>query len=270
MILSDIQPHYFPRLHYFARMLQSCIFVLRDDVQFVRNHRFPGGSRGPSCQAHTPVRTASGSVLLAVSVHKTGLRSIAETEISSDQPWAKKHLNVLKNSYFRSLNGRRLLPELESILSDDLRQLGHLNTTTIYWALAHILGIDSVDPTRLSETRINALLQEVRRVPLNSVIRGSQLECLQPAEGDTATDRIVALCEHYQARQYVAGRTAVEAYLDRQAFAAKNIELLIQDWHCPDYPQGSNGFIPNLSIIDLLMNVPLYRVIDYLSPQGAV
>ena len=40
------------------------------------------------------------------------------------------------------------------------------------------------------------------------------------------------------------------------------IKITVQDWHCPPYPQQFNklGFIPDLSIIDLFMNV---------SPQNA-
>jgi hypothetical protein len=87
MRLSDIQPQYFPRLHFFARMLASDVFVFRDDVQFVRNHKYPDGSRGPSYQVHTPIRIPDGASLLTVSVKKGSLLPIGRAEVSYEQKW---------------------------------------------------------------------------------------------------------------------------------------------------------------------------------------
>ena len=48
------------------------------------------------------------------------------------------------------------------------------------------------------------------------------------------------------------------AYMDRSLFEQHGIKITVQDWKCKEYPQlykKQQGFIPNLSIIDLLMNV---------------
>lgn len=58
MRLADIQPQHFPRLHYLARLLDSDVFVIRDDVQFAKSHRYPAArARGTwSCEAQRPAR----------------------------------------------------------------------------------------------------------------------------------------------------------------------------------------------------------------------
>jgi len=53
--LAGYQPQYFPRLHYFARLLNADVFEVSDYVQFVKKHAYvdPNGERfrGKSFQA---------------------------------------------------------------------------------------------------------------------------------------------------------------------------------------------------------------------------
>ena len=82
MRYSGIQPQYFPRLHYFARILNADIFVSRDDAQFLRKHKYPDGKTDKSYQAHTPIKTPSGIYLLNVPTKHEGFIPIYKTAIS--------------------------------------------------------------------------------------------------------------------------------------------------------------------------------------------
>ena len=56
--------------------------------------------------------------------------------------------------------------------------------------------------------------------------------------------------------------------MDTQLFDQNNIRLAIQEWKCLEYHQQyseKDGFITNLSIIDLLMNYPNHEVLSYLT-----
>ena len=259
MRLSDIQPQYFPRLHYVARMLHSDVFVLRDDVQFVRNHRYPDGQRGVSYQAHTPIKAPDGTHLLTVAIKKGAAAPIHGTGVSYDQPWPRKHINVLKSFYAGAPNRARLLPEIEAILDRRYQTVAELDIATTCWALGRVLRADLRIPEDLSVHRINQLLEcerpghlRLRRIGLGSI----------DLAGCAATDasaRIAELCLRAGAGEYLAGGTAVEAYLDIARFRQAGIELGVQRWSCPRYQQrftGRAGHIANLSILDLLMNVP--------------
>jgi hypothetical protein len=267
MRLSGIQPQYFPRLHYLARMLASDVFVLLDDVQFVRKHKYPDGSTDVSYQAHTPVKGRDGPHLLAVSTKSGGVWPIRQMRISHDHHWACKHARAIKSFYASSPNRRRLLPEIELLLQCRFSTIAELDIATTCWALGHVLREPLRIPEDLSIARINELLVARRAVRLRQIVLSS--ECLGPGAGEPAdaNERILALCQRFDADEYVGGQTAVRAYLDIGLFRRYGIEVTIQSWGCPVYPQqhtDKTGFIPNLSIIDLLMNAPPERMASLL------
>jgi hypothetical protein len=272
MRLSDIQPQYFPRLHYFARMLESDVFVIRDDVQFVRNHKYPDGLRGVSYQAHTPIKAPEGEHLLTVSVKRGSSLPINQTGVSYDQSWARKHVNVISNFYRSSPNLRALLPDIEQLLDLRLATVAELDIATICWALGRVLGVKLCIPEDLSIARMNELLAARPIFRLQRIVLGSDCFGPEPRPGtrkpSSASERIMALCEAAGADQYLGGRTALEAYLDADLLRRAGIELAIQDWSCPIYQQqhtARSGFIADLSILDLLMNAPAGKLASLLT-----
>jgi hypothetical protein len=272
MRLSDIQPQYFPRLHYFARMMESDLFVFRDDVQFVRNHKYPDGTRGVSYQAHTPIKSAQGTYLLTVPV-TNGMASLNVTAVAYDQQWARKHLNVLRNSYTKSPTFARLFPELEHLLSKRFSSVATLNIATTCWALSHLLGMETVAPEECTLAHIDSLLKQRPAGKLKHVALGSELTNSDSGYTLTASERIVELCTLFGATTYIGGRTAVEAYLETGLFEQQGIEVSIQNWRCDPYPQQysvQGGFTPDLSILDLLMNMSAAEALRHLTTSRVV
>jgi hypothetical protein len=64
---------------------------------------------------------------------------------------------------------------------------------------------------------------------------------------------IVGRCRATSAGVYLAGAGA-GAYNDPDRLAADGIELRYQDFHHPTYPQLGEGFLSNLSALDMLLN----------------
>lgn len=260
MLLSDIQPQYFPRQHYFARMLASDVFVIRDDVQFVRSHRYPDGTQGMSYQAHTPIKAPAGEHLLTVSIKKGSYLPIKKTCVSYDQNWIQKHIKGLNTFYSSSQNVRALVPEISQLLDCRFAIVSDLNLATICWALGQLLGERLSIPGDLSIARINELLAAKRITRLQRIVLGSDYLGPEVYESTCASERTMTLCKMLGADEYMAGGTAVQAYLDADLFRRDGIKLSIQDWKCPVYQQqytSQAGFIANLSVIDLLMNAPI-------------
>jgi hypothetical protein len=254
-------------------MLSSDVFVIRDDV-FVRNHKYPGGGRGVSHQAHTPVKAPDGDQLLAVSVNKGGHAPICLTGVSHDQKWARKHTNVIRTYYRSAPNLHALMPELERLLECRFASLAALDIATTCWALGRVLEVELRIPGDLTVAGMNALLATRPTFRLRRVALGS--DCFAPGTNTgadhqtSATERIIALCKRTGADAYLAGRTAVESYLDAALFHRAHIELCIQDWRCPRYAQqhsDATGFIADLSILDLLMNAPSCQLASLLECQ---
>jgi hypothetical protein len=76
-------------------------------------------------------------------------------------------------------------------------------------------------------------------------------------------NRVIAICKSYKATDYVNAAGGVDLY-SREAFAIYNIKLKFLKTCAIEYPQFSPVFIPNLSIIDILMHNPLDAVREYL------
>lgn len=255
MRYSGIQPQYFPRLHYLARILNADIFVVRDDVQFVRKHKYPDGHNDKSYQANTPIKQSFGINLLTVPTQHEGMLPIHQTKISYEYKWVEDHLKALQTSYSRAKNFDHFYPEIETLLSKKYSSIGELNLATIIWSLLHILGKQNVQSDSLTLETVNKLLREQNYFRLKEIRLASKIKALD--KNLSANEKIAALCREIGADEDYCGKTGFDAYMDQDFFKTNGIKITVQDWHCQPYDQlftKQQGFLPNLSIIDLLMN----------------
>lgn len=254
--LGGYQPHYFPRLHCVARMLHSDISPIADYVQYVRKHAYPApnGERasGPSYQAHTPIKTRNGIVLLGVPVVHAGRKQrINEARVSYEALWPEKHLNMIEEQYRSTRNFGALFPELQSLLRQRRETLSDLSVATLTWSLATLFEISPAS----SLTEIESVLPRTD-VRLRSLVLVSQTSVAPPNKdaGRDANDWIIDMCKHFGADEYYFGGTSAACYMDFERFQKAGITLTQQAWQCREYPQPHGPFAPNLSILDLLMN----------------
>ena len=258
MRYTGLQPQYFPRLHYFARILNTDIFVIRDDVQFVRKHKYPDGKTDKSYQADTPIKQSTGVQLLSVPVKHVGeYTSIAKTAISYDADWVGSHLKTVGFVFAKLTNFSTLFSSLTQLLQSKYQRLSDLTSATIFWGILILLG-ENVTPQKLTLDYINLLLKKQRRFRLKQIQMATETEVVKQFTTESANEKILALIKSIGANEDYCGGTAVAAYLDKGIFARNGITINVQNWRCQQYPQlfmRQQGFIPNLSIIDLLMNV---------------
>lgn len=267
MRLTGYQPQYFPRLHYLARVLDSDVLSISDNVQYVKAHSYPvapgKSKRGPSYQADTVIKSGQGIQRLTVGVRHTGQPlPINATPLAYEHHWPENHLGSIQINYSRALNSGAILPQLQQLLATPYTTVGQLNTLTILWALAWVVTSDAVPIADLSVPRINELLARPHPFRLRKVIVCSQTDVAPPGGDRDAIEWIIETCQHAGADEYYVGGTAAAAYIDADRFAAAGIKLVEQNWTGKEYTQQHPrlGFIPNLSIIDLLMNEPQSRV----------
>lgn len=263
MRYTGIQPQYFPRLHYFARILATDIFVLRDDAQFVAKHKYPDGRIKPSYQCHTPIKTEAGEYLLTIPIKHTGYAPIAETQIEYSHDWVRIHCNTLKYVYKKAINFRTIFPEIEALLSTSYTTLAQLATATVLWGILRLMDIP-LDPSgqknQLTLDFVEKKLAEKKLFRLTRIKKASILA----QEGNfthlVKNEKIIAIMKAIGTSEDYSGGTAMQAYIDENIFEKNNIHIIVQNWKCAAYPQfftKNHPFIPNLSIIDLLMNVPV-------------
>ncbi|MEX0621843.1 MAG: WbqC family protein [Candidatus Woykebacteria bacterium] len=259
MRYTGIQPQYFPRLHYFARILNTDIFMARDDVQYVKKHKYPDGRTDKSYQSHTPIKQSFGRHLLSVPVEDK-FSPINKTSISYDPDWVADHLKTLQFAYGRSANFKKLFPELEQALTAKFKTIADINLATIVWGILHLLGEKEISIKKLTIGYVNNLLADQSIFRLKKISRASFSEAAREIEKLHPNEKIIALCKEVGATEDYCGGTGATAYMDETFYKESGIKIKVQDWKCDEYHQlftKQQGFIPNLSIIDLLMNTSL-------------
>jgi hypothetical protein len=270
MRLAGYQPQYFPRLHYFNRILTSDVFEVSDYVQFVAKHAFPqsDGSlkRGKSYQAHTPIKLDQGMFLLAIPVHDA-LLPINKTEIVYSRDFPAKHLKSIEVGYRKSENFSKFFPEIEQLLTQKYDNLADLTIRSTLWGIIRFVSDDKLSPDDISVQSTNKILiKKSNPFKLKKVFLASESPVAPPARGE-ANDWIIKLCKYANAIEYYYGGTSHAAYMDNEKLIKNGITPVLQDWKCAEYRQqyAKAGFIPNLSCLDLIMNEDLATRIKIIS-----
>jgi len=216
MILAAHQLHYLPWLRYFHKIACSDTFVVLDNIQFNKN----------GWQNRNKIKTPAGASLLTVPVLQKFQQSLSQVRIDRRQPWARKHWGSLQFHYRRAPHFKDHEDFFRKIYDRPWERLNDLNYEILFYLLK-TLGI---------HTR---------------VIRSSELNL----KGE-ATERLVGIAKELGARTYLTGSYAAQVYLDPKPFEREGIKLLYHEFDCLHYPQlyPEAGFIPELSIVDLLFN----------------
>ncbi len=255
--LAGYQPQYFPRLHYFARMLDSDVFTIAPYLQYVRRHAYirKDGTRenGPSYQAHALIKARHGVVEIGVPVQRVQYQRIQDAKIDYAHAWQDKHLNAIREHYQKSPYYRDLSPGLERVIRGEYDSLGDLTIATIRWSLGHLLELPE---DRRSVAHIKAALPvSPFRLSHLVVLTEDIVPPPNKAAGRDASAWLVDQCATFGADEYHFGATSACAYMDFERFKKAGIALKEQSWTCAPYRQEHGEFVSNLSIIDLLMNV---------------
>lgn len=218
MILAGHQPNYIPYLGFFHKLARCDLFVLVDNVQFVKRGPFGWINRNK-------IRTHDGWMWLTVPVLTKGkyTQKIVDTEINNLVDWRRKHWRAILLSYGKAPYFHRYSDFLHQIYHRDWEKIAELNETIILY-IKELLGI---------KTR---------------VLRASEIG----VQGK-ATDLIIDMCKRLGADKYLHGKHGKD-YIDENKFLENNVECLYQDFQHPVYEQLSNPFIPFMSTIDLLFN----------------
>ena len=215
MRVAILQPSYLPWLGFFDQMNRSDQFVLYDDVQFTRR----------DWRNRNRIRVREGSAWLTVPVIQKNKyeQNLLETKIDNSTLWKRKHLETIRLHYSKTPYFELHFPWFEQIYSNEWEFLLDLSLETITY-LKGQLQIDT---------------------PL---LRSSELKT--PGKKG---ERLIAICKQLGATHYLSGDSAKD-YISNEEFSGQGIDLEYQEYQHPQYPQRYKGFVPFLSVIDLLFN----------------
>lgn len=216
MTLSAHQPHYLPYIGLLAKISLSDVFVLQDDLQYVKQE----------WQNRNRVRTASGWRWLTVPVVARS-RSIISEVVPASNCWPQRHQRIVHELYRRAPL-ERLAAAWEVARAHAMAPLATVNEAIL---LELMRAFDIATP----------------------VVRESELR-LTPAETATRDARLLALCKRFGCDRYLSG-TGAKAYLTREEWRDATVQLAFTDWRGEPYRQQFPGWLPGLSCIDVLLNV---------------
>ena len=217
MKITIHQPNYLPYLGFFDKMRQADIFVIYDDAQFNKD----------DFQHRNKIRIFHGWKWLTVPVEKK-LIPINEIKIRNEQinkglTWSDAQFKEIRDSYLDTPNYERYENKLEEIYMKRYDKLIDLNLEIIYFLMdAFNIKTKLVFSSELGFT-------------------------------SRSTQRLVEIVESLGGDTYLSGTSGMN-YLDVSLFHDKNIKLEFQYFKYPVYKQNYEGFIPNMSSIDILFN----------------
>ena len=212
--VAVLQSNYLPWRGYFDIIHDVDVFVFYDDVQYTVN----------DWRNRNRVKTANGPIWLTVPVGNQNDRRICDVELR-DETWARKHWRTVEQSYGRA-------PHFE-FGAGFLRELFARRWTSL---------------SELNQTAITLIARE--RLGITTRFRDSREFLVDGQKGD----RLLRLLQAVGATEYISGPSA-KAYLDVDAYARAGIAVRWKDYSAyPEYPQLHGAFVPNVSIIDLLVS----------------
>jgi hypothetical protein len=206
---------YSPWLGLFDKIARADIYVYLDSV--------PMESSG--YENRNKIKTAQGWQWLTVPVLRQGYqdRPISTIQINNDIPWQRKHRKSLEYAYSRAEYFSWTMNGLASIYEQKFDLLTALNAHQMLVFLA-MLKI----PTMFSWSA-------------------------HTYEGKKS-DLVLDMCLKHGATKYIFGAKGRD-YADVESFKEHGIEVAFQEYQHPLYQQLHGKFLPNMSVVDLLMNV---------------
>ncbi len=216
MIISIHQPNFLPWIGYFYKIYKSDVFVILDDVQYSKNS-FTNRNR---------IKTSQGNQWITLPVIKSGNfgQLISECIIFNHEKTIQKLIKTIEQNYKKAPYYNKHSNTIKSILTSTGDNLCEINIKLIKYFV--------------KELRIET-----------KIICSSEFKI----SNECSTERLIQICQRLGGKTYLSGKGG-DNYQDIEMYKNANIDLIYSDFSHPIYPQLWQGFIPGMSIIDLLFN----------------
>lgn len=227
MKLGLMQPYFFPYLPYWKLISAVDTYVIYDDVNFIKN--------GFINRNYILLNNCPHVFTIPLSQASPN-KIIKDIELSKEPNKIKKLLKTIQSSYGRAPYFKNVYPFIEKfILTEDKYIVTPL--------VAHIREISSY-----LEMETNILLS-------------SQLNKNNEKKGE---EKVIDICKFLQADVYINAIGGKGLY-SKENFAEAGIELNFISSEPFAYEQFGKSFVPNLSLIDVLMFNSKEKVIKELN-----
>jgi hypothetical protein len=215
MNVAIMQPYFFPYLGYFQLIAASDVFVLHDDVQYIKAgwvNRNRILFNGESRMITLPVQKDSYELPINARMYVR------------DEKARKDILNLIKQAYLKAPFFPQVFPFLNELLMYGDCNVARYNENLVR-LIADYLGLTCKIITSSGMDKNNSLAGE---------------------------QRVLEMCKQLEATRYINPQGGQSLY-DTATFRDRGIDLRFIVMRPASYNQGTAAFIPYLSIIDALM-----------------
>ncbi len=213
--LAIMQPYLFPYIGYFQLINAVDKFVVYDDVAFIKQGWINRNN----------ILVNNYPFLFTVPVKNISSYSlILDIEVANGIDWQTKLLRTIKYSYQKAPYYKRVFRIIENVFTSDNQYI--------------------------SKVAINSIKEVIKYLELSTELQDSSTSYTNNAL--SAQARVLDICQQELASQYINPLGGIELY-SKNAFRNQGIELSFINSKPIRYKQVKNNFIPNLSIIDILM-----------------
>lgn len=215
MILSGHQPNYLPYPGLVGKIMMSDKFIYVTKVQYERK----------SWQNRNRIRSMDSEVLLTVPTLKKGKfdQLICDVQINNDLKWGKKHFNSIRLNYKKCKFYNNYIDFFEDLYNKEWNNLCELDI----YIMNYILNELNVKTPILYDKDFD--------------FKGNK------------TDFLVDMCKQTNCDTYMSNKGS-ENYVELNVFTDNNLNHIYINYIGQQYKQAYRGFIPKLSIIDMLFN----------------
>lgn len=228
MKLAIMQPYFLPYIGYFQLIENVDAFVIYDNIKYTK--------KGWINRNRFLLNGAAEVFSLPLKRDSDAL-DIAQRQLAADFNGVSL-LNKLKGAYAKAAYFSETYPLLEEIVNHDDRNLFRFIRHALVRCCSQ-LGIAT--PIRTSSD-----------IAIDHTLKGQ--------------GRVMALCRALGATTYVNAIGGLDLY-SAEAFEANGIELRFLKPRTAPYPQFGGGFVPWLSIADIMMFNPIEEIRRMLAEQ---
>jgi hypothetical protein len=230
MVLAIMQPYLFPYIGYYQLLGAVDRFVVYDDVTYIKQgwiNRNTILSNGQPLMFTLPLADASSHRLIRdISVHDRLF-----------MPWKEKFLRTLKQSYSKAPH----VVTVTELVSQVLEQAPGQSISTV---------------ARESLSIVHRYLDLQTEIVATSSHYGNK--------NLSGQQRVLDICRRESAKTYV-NPVGGQSLYDRDTFRSHGFNLSFITSNVTPYRQAKGGFIPGLSIIDVLMYNSIKQVHELLT-----
>lgn len=213
--IAIMQPYVFPYIGYFQLINAADKFVLYDDVNFI-NKGWINRNR---------ILLNGKDYLFTVPCEKASQNKlINEVEVKIEKKAAEKFLKTIKNSYNKAPFFTNVYEIIEKVFEFDKLPVSEFAFQTIVSVMNYL---------------------EIKKEIVFSSKKYSNRELKK-------ADRLIDICRQENCTNYINSIGGKDLY-DKNYFEQMGIKLSFLKTENIEYKQFGNIFIPNLSIIDVLM-----------------